>query len=199
MFKGTIVGCYPQELKNVKYSISREQQFFFEQQQYIEFDELLSPKEQKCLYEATKKIAADSRDLSHTVATVQEITYSHRLAKLASELTRVRVLRFGFDQVLCQPIVMSNLQSEVCIQGLVCALFLCLDGDASMHAIFALPTADLATLPLDPEKRYFVIGWAEEKALYRLEPKDVHTHQLKKHGYVFGDRLKEKWHPILTR
>lgn len=183
----------------MKYSISREQQFFFEQQHYIEFDELLTPAEQKSLFEAVKKIAVNTRDLSHTTPSVKEITHCHRLAKLASELTRVRFLRFGFDQVLCPPFAISNLQSDVCIQGLVCSLYICLDGDHAMHAIFALPTADLATLPLDCEKRYFVIGWAEEKAMYRLEPKDPHTHQLKKHGYVFGDRLKEQWHPTLIR
>lgn len=183
----------------MKYSISREQQFFFEQQHYIEFDELLSPNEQKALMEATKKIAIDVRDLSHSVSSVKEITHCHRLAKLASELTHVRFLRFGFDQVLCPPVAFGNLHSEVCIQGLVCALFICLDGDNTMHAIFAEPFADLATLPLDPQKRYFVIGWAEEKAMYRLEPKDPYTHQLKKLGYVFGDRLKEQWHPTLIR
>lgn len=183
----------------MKYSISREQQFFFEQQHYIEFDELLTPGEQKSLVEATKKIVLDTRDLSHTTPLVKEITHCHRLAKLASELTRVRFLRFGFDQVLCPPVAIGNLHNEVCIQGLMCALFICLDGDAVGRGIFAQATADLATLPLDPEKRYFVIGWAEEKALYRLEPKDLHTHQLKKLGYVFGDRLKEQWHPTLIR
>lgn len=198
MFKGTILLCYPQELKNVKYSISREQQFFFEQQQYIEFDELLSEQEQKSLITALKKVVTSTRDVSHTSEAVKTITHMSRLAKLASELTRVRHLRFGFDQVLVPPVTIGNMLNEVCIQGLVCVLYIAIDKDAG-PSIFAKASADVATLPLNPDARYFVVGWADEKALYLLQPKDPHTHQLKKHGYVFGDRLKEEWHPTLIR
>ncbi len=198
MVKGTILIRYPQELKNVKYSISREQHFFFEQSQYIEFDGLISAVERKKLFDVLKKHNAAARDLSHVSQPVKAVTHMTRLAKLASELTRVDHLRFGFDQLLCPPITLANVQEEVCISGLICLLFLPVDNEEG-HGIFALPSAQIAELPLDLEKKYFLIAWAEERAQYILQPKDPHTHELKKHGYVFGDRLKTQWHPTLIR
>lgn len=186
----------------MKYSISREQQFFFEQNHYIEFDGLLSLDEQKKLHQVLKTVGTTLRDLSNVSEPIKTIAYMSRLAKLASELTHKRFLRFGFDQLLSPPIAIGNLQNEVCIQGLVCVLYLSLDTDEGPfegHGIFALPTVDLATLPLNPEKRYFLIGWADERAQYIFQPKDPHTHELKKHGYVFGDRLNDRWHPTLMR
>lgn len=183
---------------NMKYSISREQHFFFEQNHYIEFDGLLSDVEHKSLVDALKKVHVQARDLSHTIKPVKAITHMTRLAKLASQLTHKTFLRFGFDQILCPPIETGLVSQDLCISGLVGLLYLSLDGQ-EVHAIFADPTADADTLPLQADTRYLVIGWAEERAMYVLQPNDPHTHELKKHGYVFGDRLKEEWHQILVR
>ncbi len=182
----------------MKYSISREQHFFFDERHYIEFDELLSADEHKKLVEGISEVANVRRDLSHAVEGIKAISHLPRLAKLASELTHRRPLRFGFDQLLRPPVTIKNLYNEVCIRGLVAVLFLSVDKNSS-HAVFADPVCDLALLPLDLTKEYFVIGWAEDKALYVFQPSDHYTHELKKRGYVFGDRLIERWHPTLTR
>ncbi|MBS0635234.1 MAG: hypothetical protein JSR37_07205 [Verrucomicrobia bacterium] len=169
----------------MKYSISRDQQFFFEQKKYIEFDGLLTPLEQKALQTAIKP----GRNLSFKSDQIKAITHSRRLAKLAAGLTHGKFLRFGFDQLYTGG-------TEFCINGLVCLLFLEVDSD---HAIFTTPTVDITTVPLKPDARYFLIGWADERAQYILQPNDPHTHDLKKLGYVFGDRLQEQWHPTLLR
>ncbi len=182
----------------MKYSISREQQFFFEQKRYIEFDGLLSDAEQKSLFEAVKNTQNKMRDLSYISEPIKTITHMSRLAKLASELTHVRHLRFGFDQILQTPQGIANFASEVCITGLVCLLYISIDPKDS-NCLFALATVDTAELPLNPEKSYFVVGWATSRAQYILQPKDLYTHELKRLGYVFGDRLKEEWHPTLIR
>ena len=48
-------------------------------------------------------------------------------------------------------------------------------------------------------QRFLLITYTEKTALYTLDPKDPHTHNLKQLGYVFGDRLADAYHPILFR
>jgi hypothetical protein len=48
-------------------------------------------------------------------------------------------------------------------------------------------------------QKFLLFLYAEEDALYTLNPLDPHTHALKRMGYVFGDRLKETTHPHLIR
>ncbi len=182
----------------MKYHISREQRFFFDQRHYIEFDGLLSNEEQKRLKNALLKESSVKRDISSVHSDVREIVLSRSRAKLASELSYNKVLRFGFDELFVQPNTTKNLLNEICIQGLIICLFLDIDSDDG-RGIFTLPNVDISELPLDPNKRYLLIGWAEEKAIYIMQPNDPHTHELKKRGYVFGDRLQEKWHPIINR
>jgi hypothetical protein len=182
----------------MKFSISREQHFFFEKNHYIEFDGILRPQDQKILCDIGKKSQSKFRDLSHSDSAVKAITHNISLASIAAELTHIRPLRFGFDDVLKPPFYLTNLHNDLCIQGLACALFLCIEDEES-HGIFALPAMDLASLPLDVEKKYFIIAWTEDIAQYRLHEQDKYTHELKKRGYVFGARLKEPWHPIVVR
>ena len=178
----------------MKYHISREQHFFFEKNQFIEFDALLSDAELKRLQAALEKVPPNSRDASHAVDAIKKISHLAKLAKLASELTHKTKLRFGFDQFLVPPYGVKNLHNEICITSLAMALYV---NVATGHAIFSLPAMDLASLPLDKEARYFLICWAEERSQYILQPRDPHTHELKRRGFVFGDRLKEEWHPTL--
>lgn len=45
--------------------------------------------------------------------------------------------------------------------------------------------------------RYLLLCFIPQTARYKLEPKDLHTHLLKKQGYVFGDTLKEETCPYV--
>lgn len=180
----------------MKYSINREQQFFFDQNGYIEFDGLLTEKEQKTLSDALKKVASPTRDLSLDLELVKSVSHLPRLAALASSLTRVRLLRFAFDELLVAPFTITTLEGSIAVQGIACGLILSLEAD---HALYVNKITDFSTLPLDPSKRYFLIGYAEDKALYTYQPKDPFTHELKKRGYVFGDHLKAPLHPTLAR
>lgn len=51
----------------------------------------------------------------------------------------------------------------------------------------------------EKEMRALLLCFAAGNARYKLEPKDPHTHDLKKEGYVFGDSLKEETCPYLYR
>ena len=47
------------------------------------------------------------------------------------------------------------------------------------------------------KETFLLIVYAEEKTVYFLNRENPHTHDYKKLGYVFGDKLQNKTHPIL--
>lgn len=182
----------------MKYHISREHHFFFEQHRYIEFEGLLSNQELDHLARAIGKYSKQVRDLFRASDEVRKIVQMSRLAKIASELTHKRHLRLGFDQVVQTPLALNILEQQCCITGLVAGLLIDLD-DPTGRGIYFAPALDTGVLPLEANKKYFLIVWADARAQYILQQQDPHTHELKKLGYVFGDRLKEKWHPTIIR
>jgi len=68
-------------------------------------------------------------------------------------------------------------------------------------AIFFSPDIPLSFdyLSNTPDMLQLLIVYGEEKSLYTYQETDLHTHGLKKFGYVFGDRLKNTTHPTLFR
>lgn len=181
----------------MKYHISREQHFFFETTHYIEFEELLSEQEQKLLLQGVK--ASGCRyNLSYKSTDVKKITWLPRLARLAAELTGKRQMRFGFDKLVDLPFTSGTLQAQSCISPLTCALVVSLDSPFG-HGMFVQPGVDLATVPFPEQGTVLIIAWAEARAQYLYEERDPHLHELKHEGFVFGDRLQEKWHPVLIR
>lgn len=181
----------------MKYHISREQRFFFDSSHFIEFEEILSQDEHADLLSHVAK-SKERRDLSRSDPVINKIVQLPRIAKMAAELTNARFLRFGFDQLITLPLPFHNLSQDACINGLVCGLVLSLKpGDAT--GILFLPTLDLSLLPLQADENYLLIVWADRGAQYLFQPKDPYTHTLKKLGYVFGDKLQDKWHSVVVR
>ncbi|MDF2550068.1 MAG: hypothetical protein K0S07_1135 [Chlamydiales bacterium] len=111
------------------------------------------------------------------------------------------------------------LSSLSCIRGLTLSAILCLESDSVGESVFLqketfslsdLKPGDLAFLEADQPfpfdelygketGEYLLIAYAEPQALYTLHERDIHTHLLKREGYVFGDRLKDPYHPLLFR
>lgn len=54
-------------------------------------------------------------------------------------------------------------------------------------------------LSMHTGQRFYMIVYTESSSFYRLQPKDPHTHALKRLGYVFNDRLLDKLNPIVCR
>lgn len=63
---------------------------------------------------------------------------------------------------------------------------------------FISPQTSFLTPPSLPGV-YLILGFTSAQPVYRLQPTDPHTHDLKRYGYVFGDQLKETTHPVLFR
>lgn len=178
----------------MKYQITAKQRHFFEKNGYIEFEELLSKKELDTLWHCYRQ-DPKKRDLVLRNPKVKEILFSPRFSQIASELSMTRLLRYGFDEVLSS----CRFKDECCIQGLEIAMLLYIDPTAakSANTIFFFP--GLCPDIFEQAQTWLVFVWANRDAQYILNQKDPYTHELKKLGYVFGDRLKETTHPVLWR
>lgn len=69
------------------------------------------------------------------------------------------------------------------------------------NGVFFHETTPLSfpTLEECRDQNFLLIVYIEGNAFYAFNEKDPHLHVLKKFGYVFGDRLKEEFHPTLLR
>lgn len=196
------------------YFLSADQKAFFEKQGFIEFEGLVSEAEVAIL-----KRCKSQRDSSRDDPQIEKIVHSSLFAKIASELSLQKRLRFGYDEQYFLPIVetgRSTLNESNSIRGLACAMMICLEGESENdanslpftpfpkkpgNATFFLPTLhwDYSLFSKRPKQRFLLIAYATMRAVYAFEENDPHTHALKKLGYVFGDRLGEACHPILSR
>lgn len=196
------------------YFLSADQKAFFEKQGFIEFEGLVSEAEVAIL----KRCKAE-RDSSRADPQIEKIVYSSLFAKIASELSLQKRLRFGYDEQYFLPIVetgRATLNDTNSIRGLVSALMICLEGESDApanslpftpfpqkpgNATIFLPTLewDYSLFSKRPKQRFLLITYATTRAMYVFEEKDPHTHALKRLGYVFGDRLGEACNPILSR
>lgn len=113
-------------------------------------------------------------------------------------------------------------------QGLLCGLLLCLskagstpeepippedeanvDAETPLSIFPARPGNGVffhPSLPLSfdsiygqQDALYMLIAYSQPRTVYIHQPNDPHTHFLKTLGYVFGDKLMEKFHPTVYR
>ncbi len=182
----------------------------------------------KKMHLSSQELFLQGRDICRQESAIMECLSSPRLAHIAAQLAGVTRLRFGFDQLYKSEIAstcpsFSKLNEESSIRGLVCALMICLSGEqttAQRHSyetgknsgidpfpskkgsgIFFLPSTlcDPQAIQAHSGQLFLLFTWAHDRSLYVFEPRDPHTHALKKLGLVFGDRLVEKWHPTILR
>lgn len=209
----------PIELKQLKkaVSLSLSERTGFE-------PEKLSKATPECLFMA-------GRDLWRTHEALKKIILQRRLAEIAAELTEKKPIRIGFDELFPEtgtPDVVSTLKdpyhlllnkkrllSEICcLQGILCGLMLCLEGDAtpsdeklspfsrlSGNGVFLSPDfpIDFKELYERPAHTYLLIVYCQDSALYIYQPDDPHGNILKQMGYSFGDKLKDNLHPVMIR
>ena len=69
------------------------------------------------------------------------------------------------------------------------------------NAVFFTPELpiDFSKLITDDSHRYLLITYTHSTAIYYMEENDPQTHVPKSLGYVFGDRLNDKFNPIIYR
>lgn len=183
----------------MKFAISQDQRELYRKEGSISFADLLDPKELASLNEGIKAVLIPSkrkspfeqgRDLWRKDENVKKIVQSKRLIDLAFELIQKKPLRLAFDQLI--PENSEELNEYSCINNLLGMFFICLeDGSGS----FYLPSTPLPSF----EDRFFMIAYCDKYSQYLFEERDPQVHFLKSLGYVFGDRLNDRLHPILLR
>lgn len=117
----------------------------------------------------------------------------------------------AYHQLLNHPATLNGISS---LQGIACGLMLCLQGDHTGHAetgsvfttvpgngVFIHPdfVLDFQYLMQHPMQRYLLIVYTNSKAFYSRNDADPHTHALKPFGYNFGEKLSDKFHPMVCR
>ncbi len=114
----------------------------------------------------------------------------------------------AYDKLLSK---ISSLRNVSCLRGVNCGLMLCLSDSHQEHdnayegvfshtagnGVFIAPERgiDFQTLRKRPGQQFLLIVYTEKTTLYTMQEEDPHTHELKKLGYVFGDRLNDRLHP----
>ena len=96
--------------------------------------------------------------------------------------------------------------------GIVCGLILCLSKATEKEENTVFPTQvgngtfihPEAPIPLQqlltvPNHRFLLIAYCKKETMYTLNEADPHTHDLKRLGYAFGDKLRESTHPIVYK
>jgi hypothetical protein len=140
---------------------------------------------------------------------------SRALAKLVGDMVKKETLYLAFDQLFRTGAtpgfpgrLPASLNAISCIQPLAGALLLHLSGTSFPSPLLSSRPENVMllspklTIPWEtffelPHQSYLLIAYAAPEARYVLEKKDLHTHALKKLGYVFGDRLQADHNPIL--
>lgn len=108
-----------------------------------------------------------------------------------------------------------SLSEMSCLQGIICGAMLCLqaadeDVEASAESIFPLNAGNITFFSAEKEinfielhrrqkAQFLLVAYTENIALYIMQENDPCVHDLKSYGYVFGDRLNDRLHPIVYR
>lgn len=168
------------------------------------------------------------RDLWRSNDVLRKYATSSRLAEIASELIEYKPLRLAYDQFYpslhstVPPFLAStpyrelirqprSLKEVSCVQGVLGGVILCLAGDTeNNHSLFtgkagngvffsAETVLDFHELFQEKPHRYWMIVYTHPTSIYVLQEADPQTHEMKRAGYVFGDKLSEKLNPLVYR
>jgi hypothetical protein len=155
------------------------------------------------------------RDLWRQDDTAKRLVQNRVLAQIAGGLFGHKTLQLAYDQLLRTPIQSAfpgattlSLQEISCFQPLAGAALVRLLGTSLASPLFPTKSEDVVFLAPDlpipwevffqePHHSFLLIVYAPFKALYILEKRDLHTHAMKKLGYVFGDTIHPPEHPIV--
>ena len=156
-----------------------------------------------------------ARDIWRDSKEVKRIVCRSSTAEIAGELIHKRPLRLAYDQLFdYQNFPEGKTLNEVtALQGLLCAWIICIespsekDPDAEKgilpiersSAIFINADHPLSFADSPPFGRYFVIAYAQDRAIYLFNEDDPHAHYLKTLNYNYGDSLRHQTHPVIYR
>ncbi|MDN3506930.1 MAG: hypothetical protein P0S96_06845 [Simkaniaceae bacterium] len=194
----------------MRYTITSQQFDFLRREQHIEFEGFYSPEEiatlKSQLDEARNKNAT-GRDLERGNEPLYKALKFSRLGQAVAALFNKKKLKVAFTQYYPPYQTIDALEDLSSVTELVGGALINLSSE---------PMPDFPYLPMEQgdvgfykqefpidfsqlELPVLLIAFATEKARYKLQEKDPHTHLLKKLGYGFGDTLAEETHPLIIK
>lgn len=169
----------------MRFTTSFEHRDFFSKNGYIEFEKLISLEE--CALLLSKKTGLD---LWRRDPLIKKISLRSQFGEIASQLSRTKVLRIGFD-LLLDPLHSPSLLDSSLKPSI--GLLIILAGEKTGSGLFFHPK-----LLFPQMEKAFLITYCESKTLYHFKKEDPYTHHVKKLGYAFGDLIKNDTHPLIT-
>lgn len=176
------------------------------------------------LEELSIKPLTPGRDTWRLSEDCKKWTMDRRSAEVAKELTDVTPLRLladqrcgGNPQTWFGKIPEENseepwtLENQLCFQGIVCGLAICLRAPADAPPSFFGNQPGMGTyfspkisLPVEqllrgPDTLYLLVVYGKPISVFVHQENDPHMQALRNLGYHYGDRLKDARHPIVFR
>ncbi len=205
-------------------ALSKDQNAFFEKNGYLELEGFFSPRSiemvrKKLLHffhgakwdkaAFTKTLFETGHGIYIKEKEMQKSLSFTRLAAIASSLAYQPTVRYVSDQLCAQPFMLgeSPLQEANSVKGALIGCFISLGSLEIEESETTLSKGSVIFYRINgpvPEAlqtyantAFWFILFGGMNLQYLYNEKDFHTHDLKKLGYVFGDSLKQKTHPIL--
>ena len=201
---------------------------YFDEHGYLELEDYLTESQVASLHAIIEThIDTTSFDTAYMTGhdlwrkdpAIKKIAFNRDLANIFSELTKVRPLRFGFDQILYakdtskfpftkQPTALK----DMCSLGPPAGGVLINLSKSMPQTEEPLPHApgsillfkdklpiSFPTLLGEPGGIFLLIAYCHVKPLYIECKNDPHLHYLKSLGYTMGDHLTLDTHPLLIK
>ncbi|MGK5593927.1 MAG: hypothetical protein ACSNEK_01035 [Parachlamydiaceae bacterium] len=174
-----------------------------------------------------KDYFSKGRDLWRINAKIKKVVTNYGLAELVFQLSSEKPIRLAFDQLLPSletskdpsdyPSLYKKeiVQKLSAIQELLAVLIICVSGEGAApdfadgdpfpsspgNGVYLSPEylIDFQKLYSRRNQIFFLVGYTKQRSQYFRVDEDPQGHELKKLGYVFGDRLNDSLHPILLR
>jgi hypothetical protein len=181
-------------------------------------DQLLAKRTKKIIDTRTpKELFIAGRDMFRDDPVIRKTSLSRTLAQTASLLCDKAPVRIAYDQVLRTTSLTGapfshplSLSQTSCYQPILCGAIIRLTPDLHPpqflpqkpgNVVFFKPDFILPWVSFfqAPSQSFLLIAYAPHKCLYVLTPEDLHSHDLKKLGYGFGDILKDETHPLVFK
>jgi hypothetical protein len=195
---------------------------FFKKNRYLELDGLFKSNDFETITMALHALnppkssaSADLHNCYLNIPLLKRWLIAQPIAQILYDLSGLQQFRLLFDQVIEYPLYPKSPSSlvldQLSFQGVVMGLLININGfpvdghplfpSHKSHVTFFDPTLmiDLQPFKTPTGSKFLCVGFGTLQTRYRFEPTDPHTHDLKKLGYVFGDVLDNRFHPVFFK
>ncbi|MCI5051930.1 MAG: hypothetical protein MRY21_02185 [Simkaniaceae bacterium] len=139
--------------------------------------------------------SSKGRDLYRQSEALKKFETGRLFSAIAKGIVSRGQVRLAMDQKLPENYSSpGSVDYSFCFHGIAFALTISLCTPDLGEVVLYAPDA-----PIQPDERSrLLILYSFENAQYKHNENDPNTHELKNSGYVFGDHLKQAFHPLIV-